>query len=620
MSTPFLGLIPARPLWGADDQPEDPASGDVYFSRDDGLAETRNVFFAGCDLPERWQASETHVICETGFGTGLNFLASWGLWRQTRKPRQYLHFISVEAHPWNRADLQKAHQRFPELDTLAAKLRQQWPPAIKGMHQLHWEDDHLTLTLLFGDAAQMLAELDAQVDSWFLDGFAPAKNPDMWSDAIFKQMARLSAPGAHIGTYTVAGAVRRGLAAHGFIVERLPGHGRKRQRLHARAATCKLEKPASSKTAIIIGAGIAGACLAFLLRQQEVDVLVLDQTGPASAASGNPRGMVNPRLDLSDAPMARLHRTAFAHAIRFYRQYCPDSFSATGILRHAKSPTDRDKQQNLVEAQALPADWAELCDEGLVLPTAGTLDPQQAIASLLAGISHRQAQANGLLQVDDGWCALDDAGDELARADLVFVANGAFPAPLDDLPPLRLLRGQVSVAQIRAHGLQMGETAASYCLPLDRDHILFGATHDRVDTSSDDERPQDHARNIAAFARLHARLAAQIDPQTLTGRAATRAASFDQQPFAGPVPDLRRMPEWARTARGKHPDLSSAPKRTGLFMLNGLGSLGLTLAPLVAKMVVAQALDQPMPVERSAQMAIAPARDFLRRFRRGETG
>lgn len=619
MSLPFLGLHPATPRWDADNMPEDPVSGDVYFSRDDGLAETRTVFLAGCDLPARWQDRNRHVICETGFGTGLNFLATWDLWRQSRKEGQRLHFISVEAHPFSRADLVIAHEQFPELANLSRSLRAQWPPAVRGMHRLYWPQDNITLTLLLGDVARMLGELDAEVDSWFLDGFAPSKNPDMWSDKLFAQMAHLSAPGAQVGTYTVAGAVRRGLAAQGFSVERLPGHGRKRQRLHAVYGSLNSTRTARPETAIVIGAGIAGACLARCLRRNGIDVAVVDQAGPASAASGNPKGLVNPRLDLSDQPTARFHRAAFMHAVQLYQRACPHAFEAMGIVRRARSAADRKKQVDLVQAQALPARWAELTDDGLLLPQAGTLDPKTAISALLNGVEFIQRKATKLEWCGDGWSIRDENGSEIKHTKCVFLANGAFPFAMEGLPPLRLLRGQVSVAHIPGHGLVHGETGASYCLPLDADHVLFGATHDKVEANSQDERTKDHERNLAAFAAMHPGLAGGIAVDALAGRAATRSASPDQQPVAGPAPDMAQMPNWLHSAKGKHPDLFGAPALPGVFMLNGLGSRGLTLAPLAAEMVVAQALGLPVPVERSAQQALHPARFALRQYRRGET-
>lgn len=220
--------------WG-DGSPRSIFFDDIYFTGD-GLAETDHVFLKGNDLPARFANRLEFSVGELGFGTGLNFLATWAAWRAAPKPAgARLQFLSTEAHPLSATDLQRAQAAWPELAALAARLNAAAPPPSPGFHRIAI-DDGVTLTLAVGDALSMLEKAEGRIDAWYFDGFAPAKNPDMWSEEIFRECARLSAPGATGATFTVAGAVRRNLAAAGFRWEKRPGFGSKREMLVARLA------------------------------------------------------------------------------------------------------------------------------------------------------------------------------------------------------------------------------------------------------------------------------------------------------------------------------------------------------------------------------------------------
>ena len=249
--------------WGREGTPSSTEYDDIYFSVDGGLEETKAVFLQGCGLPQAWKNKQVFTIGELGFGSGLNFLAAWELWTQTANPSQQLHFISIEAYPWTSEDLQKALTHWPTLEAYAAPLIEQWPGQVKGVHRLHFGNVHLTLFHMPIDEA--LSTMDAQIDAWFLDGFSPSKNPDMWSEDVFNALAKHSAPNAKLATFTVAGHVRRGLGNASFDVEKKPGFGRKRERLEATLKDSKpleITTPYTDKPPVIIGGGIAGASIA----------------------------------------------------------------------------------------------------------------------------------------------------------------------------------------------------------------------------------------------------------------------------------------------------------------------------------------------------------------------
>ena len=220
-------IVPAHLQWTDEGVPFSDEFDDVYHPAAGALEQARHVFLAGNGLPERWQGRERFVVLETGFGLGNNFLATWDAWRRSEQRCRQLHFISIEQRPLTRDDL-RAVQRDASLADLASRLADAWPPLTPNLHRLSFDDGRVELLLALGDVAAWLPELVAQVDAFYLDGFAPAKNPQMWQARIYKAMARLAAPGATAATWTAARSVRDGLVSAGFDVTRASGRGGKR--------------------------------------------------------------------------------------------------------------------------------------------------------------------------------------------------------------------------------------------------------------------------------------------------------------------------------------------------------------------------------------------------------
>lgn len=216
-----------------DNQPYSATFGDVYFSSDDGLLETEYVFLQGNQLASRWQQLTTNqfTIIETGFGTGLNFLCAARLWLASAPLEATLHFISVEKYPLNFEDISSALQSWAALEAVKAPFLAQYSSLLGEKNVIALFNHRVHLTLLLGDATEQLQCIQNKADAWFLDGFAPAKNPDMWQPAVFEQMARLSNDSTTFATFTSAGAVRRGLHAAGFEVNKRTGFGKKREML-----------------------------------------------------------------------------------------------------------------------------------------------------------------------------------------------------------------------------------------------------------------------------------------------------------------------------------------------------------------------------------------------------
>ncbi|MDB5431957.1 MAG: hypothetical protein JWP35_3073 [Caulobacter sp.] len=577
-------------IWGEDGLPRSALYDDVYFSSDDGLAETRAVFLAGCGLPGAWTGRRHFTVGELGFGTGLNIAALLDLWSRTRPPGGHLHIFSLEAHPIDAAAAARALARWPELGEAARLLVARWPGRARGFHRVDFPELSATLDLAVMPVEDALAAWTGQADAWFLDGFAPAANPAMWSEAVLAAVAARSAPGARAATFTVAGFVRRGLTAAGFAVEKQPGFGRKRERLEARLPGEAPPEPPAPRLAII-GAGIAGAAMARAARALGLEAVVIDPRGPGGGASGNPAALVTPRLDAGLGPPARLFTQAFARAVHLYETLAPEAVIARGALQLQAQPRDAGRfakilAADLFEPGALSPDTdtaatlGEPAAPGLAYRDALVVEP----AGLLAAWTGEVIQAEvAALQPrpDGGWRLIDAQGGAIAEADAVVLAGGPASIALAPALPLSPVRGQVSWAPV-----EPGRAAVSfggYVIPT-RDGLLFGATHDREDGDAA-LRAQDHARNLATLAKGLPELAARLADVPFEGRAGLRAATPDRMPLAGPLGDL-----------------------PGVYVLSGLGARGFTLAPLLAEHLAAVIAGAPSSLPRDLAALADPAR------------
>lgn len=633
MSTSAAAVEPARIAFDAGGLPYAEDYGDVYHSADGGPAQSRHVFLAGNDLPARWRGRERFAILETGFGLGLNFLCTASAYLADPQASGRLHFVSVEMHPPRASDLERAHAHWPELAALAGALRRHWPPAMRGFHRIELGAGRIVLTLLFGDAASMLAELTPGcIDACYLDGFAPEKNREMWSPAVFAQVARACREDATAATWSIAAVVRSGLQSTGFALERRPGFGRKRDMLTARRAG-RTKPTQRHRHAIVIGAGVAGCWTAHALVRRGWSVDLIERcSAPATQASGNPVGVLLPALNLADNDNARLARAAFLHASRTLAELpAPNEvFARTGLLHVALArvntaaagaaarPRSRAEQaarmQQIIERHRFPPDyvrWIE-ADEGAQragaavggpgwwIPAGGWVRPSVLCEALLAASASRVRTRFGtavhrIARASDAWQALDASGGVIAEAPTIIVANAHAAAHLglDALPRLIAVRGQISgVPPELGPRLNCVVCGDGYVAPLRGGGLCVGATFEPGSTALD-VRAEDHERNLRRMDRMLPGSVHGIAADRLTGRAALRTATADRLPACGEL----------------KPPLHAHPDAAGLHLFAGLGARGLIWAPLCADMLASRLDDEPNPVETSLIHAMRPGRD-----------
>lgn len=583
---------PDNPLdWSEPGAPRSRRFGDVYYSLEDGLAESRAVFLAGCGLPDAWAGRARFTVAELGFGTGLNLVALLHLWRESGATGR-LHIFSVEGFPVAREDAARALSAWPEIADAARALLDRWPPVTPGFHRIDLPDWNATFDLAIGDAAWALDQWSGAADVWFLDGFSPALNPGMWSDAVLDGVAARSAPGARLGTFTVAGAVRRGLAARGFEVDKRPGHGRKRERLEA--VMPGAAAGAAAGRVAIIGAGIAGASLARALGAQGVEALVIADGGPA--ASGFPAALVTPRVDVGDAVLAGLFAQALERAGHLYVDI-EGAIISRGVVRLEHGPRDADRfdkaagqavwapgAMERLNADRVSARLSEpLARGGLMMAGALTVRPPAILGEWLAGGNRIEGRAAALDRKGGIWRVLDGEGHVLAEAETVVLAAGWGAAGLGvaDLQPVR---GQASWAALEDPPA-MGAAWGGYVAPTG-DGVLFGATHDRDETDAV-VRPDDDRRNLETLSGALPALAARIAEAEVYSGAAIRAVTRDRLPVAGGLDE-------------------------GLFVLGGLGSRGFAVAPLLAEHVASLITGAPSPLPVAGARRVDPRRAALR--------
>lgn len=640
-------IVAGRVVVDADGTPRSPDYGDVYHPAAGAWAQARHVFLAGNGLPARWAGRDRFVILETGFGLGNNFLATWDAWRADPARCERLVFVSVEKHPLSRADLAHALAPCPRPE-LARQLVDAWPALTPNLHTLDFEGGRVQLLLGFGAAERLLPQLLANVDAFFLDGFAPAKNADVWAPAVMQQLGRLSAPGATAATWSAARTVREALAAAGFAVESAPGTGGKRDitrarhapRYRAPAPAGGLHAHAGPREALIVGAGLAGCAAAWALARQGWQATVIERRGaPADAASGNAAGLFHGSLHAHDGPHARLHRAAALHTKRVLAPWLADGRvrgSLDGLLRRDERSGD-DAAHAILDAQRLPADYVDWLarDEasarlGLALPSGGWwyacggwLAPRDYAAALLTESGARLctgAQVDRVARQADGlWHALDAAGRSIAAAPTVVLANALDARRLAGaalLPRLGVLRGQLSGVDAIAAGVPHVRAPISgfgWLLPPIDGHVWFGAS-DAANDLDPTLREADHRANLAQLALL----CGQVDPAWADlpwqGRVGWRAVTPDRLPLIGALPDLAALAAARRADKPRHvPRLRDA--QGGLYVYTGLGARGIGWAVLGARLLASWITGTPSPLEADLRDALDPARYALRRPR-----
>jgi len=628
---------PPNTLDWRDGQPYSTRFDDVYFSTNpdnpqQGIAETEYVFLQHNDLAQRWQhlVSPTFTIAETGFGTGLNFLCACRLWLQTAPANARLHFISIEKYPLTLAQMQQAHAIWHDLAEVSQVLLTQYGALAEGVHRFTLFSGRILLTLHIGDVQTVLPQLETPMDAWFLDGFAPAKNPEMWQEHIFARMAHLSHATTTFATFTSAGLVRRGLLAHGFLVKKTEGFGRKREMLYGQFSGQTPHKPMHTpSTAIVIGGGIAGCATANALAIRGIKVTLLERhANIAQEASGNPRGVLYPRLAGHNNAADTLAISSYLFTLRLLGQLGlnADALSQCGLLQLACNARESTRieaiaTRGLTEmlVRHVNADEASqlagipLSFSGLHFAGGGWVNPQAFCEALIQHPNitvQTNAQVTTLSQTPQQWHVHTQLEQGLS-ADMMVIANANDALKLTQSAhlPLTAVRGQMTTVRATEESVQLKTVLCTegYITPaMDNAHCL-GATFAKEDTALD-VREEDNQTNIDMLKSVSPNLM-DLANQARSGRAALRCTTPDYLPVVGQLLNAEQLTQYPP----KHKTHASAlPWQHGLYVNIGHGSKGLTTAPLCAELLASMVVGDPLPVDTTLAFQLNPNRFLLK--------
>ena len=642
---------------------------DVYFSNQDGLAETHYVFLEGNQLWERWvNYQEAHfVIAETGFGTGLNFFAVTTLFREFRQkhpdsPLKRLYFISFEKYPLLLDALQQAHLAYPQFSHLAQHLQQHWLNPIQGCYRFHF--DETTLDLWFGDVAENLPQLgdymNSKIDAWFLDGFAPSKNPDMWNEQLYQQMFRFTKLQGTFATFTAASAVRKGLENAGFNIKKRKGFGKKRECLSGQKTHEKLtalsapwfhSQPANLKEEdiAIIGGGIASLCTAISLVKRGAKITIYcEDEQTALNASGNKQGAFYPQLSDDNERNIRFYIHAFAYGHQFLQwaiqQQIEFEYEFCGVALCAYNEKAESKLNKIAELN-LPSDLyqslsqSELSEKvGLPLPFGGAfipkgawLAPRQLVQHAFAFLEKKGVQiktsqkATELSQTENGW-QITTAENETFCHEVVVLANGHKLTEFEQTQklPLYPVRGQVSQIPTSEKLLKLKTVLCydGYLTPVDQaktSHCI-GASHVRDNATREFSLTEQQENQQKIQQNIPEEWTKEVDTSGNLARIGVRCSVRDLTPIIGAVPHFSAQQTQYQNLfnlrRRKQP-IEQAENYPNLYLIGALGSRGLTSAPFLGETLASLIYGEPLPMSEDLIHNLMPNRSWVRRWLKG---
>lgn len=698
----------AKVHWDENNQLISSSYDDVYFSHNSGIDEAHYVFMEQNNLPQRWGnfSDNNFTIGETGFGTGQNFLIAAKAWLE-KTSKGTLHFVSVEKFPLSRSDLQRALALWTESPDdkfgLAECLLQQYPPAVPGIHRIRLANNRIVLTLMYGDTEKMFASLQGSdhplfkrignpfFNAWFLGGFVSTKNPEMWPNELFQTIVNLSQPGTTFSTFTSDKTIQRGLANVGFEVEKTPDFGNKGDMLRGKVnnRTSKPLMPGISpqdwqpatfnsphqppwylsptdkkapETAIVIGGGIAGCSTARALAERGISVTLIErQKKVAQEGSGNPQGILYPKLSTGNSPLARFGLMALLNASRYYRSFLDHHLNPIneknspeietimgqrcGVLVLPESEDDKQKFEQI--SQLFPPRLVQLLKGerlhltaglplestfGLFYPQLGWINPPAVCQSLSKHplISIQTAEVEEIIHKNSHWQALDKNGVLISKAPTMVIAGGFDSSRFSQTNhlPLKKVRGQITSlpSTTQSEELQTVLCGEGYIAPAVSGTHTLGATYN-FDEASTDVRTKDHHVNLEQLTKTDQGMAnafcdtpTNLIAKTLSGRAAFRCTIPDYLPIAGPVPKqdayLENYQLLRKNARSHIP--IPGDNWPNLYLNIGHGSRGLSYAPICAELIASEICGEVPPLELDLRQAVHPGRFIIRDLKRNK--
>ncbi|MEM7180476.1 MAG: bifunctional tRNA (5-methylaminomethyl-2-thiouridine)(34)-methyltransferase MnmD/FAD-dependent 5-carboxymethylaminomethyl-2-thiouridine(34) oxidoreductase MnmC [Spirochaetota bacterium] len=624
---------------------------DVYHSKDGGFAEKEYVFLQGNQLEQRLTKQNKFVIFELGFGLGLNFFVTWKLWQNLRPKDAILHFYSVEKFPLPISVIQEQFRQAKEpYQQLLQEFSQQYQQAAQGMRKFTFSGN-CNLFLYHGDFSVYQTMFHKKVDAWFLDGFSPSRNPELWNDTVLDFLEKHSQAETTFATYTVASKVRRGLQERGFVVEKRKGFANKREMMQGYFLPAKerswfsYRKLANQKvgSALVIGAGLAGTSIAYALARKGWHITVVEKhSAPGQETSSNRAAMVKPLLaNNGQTLLTRLVCRGFQETIE-YLQSCEEKgietgWKNTGVHQLLQKPLNEEKlvrcleefpelQKNTKFLSARDASaiiGQDIEQAAVFFQTAGFCNPRTLCESRLAAIPDKQKtllwqkEITKLQKLPSGtWQTYTAQEDLLTETDIVILSNSHGANTVWDLSflPFRRVRGQVCTvpAKVFTEPLRNALNFQAYLLPLNSQEYLLGATFNPYDKNPNVD-PNHNQILLDKLQQIFPNTSS-IDAQNLPAWVGFRSILNDHFPAVGPIPDMDFYREqYLELWKGKTADFyTKAEYVPGLYMLLGLGSKGVVYSQICANILASYIHKEKKEEYTDFQEALHPARFFIR--------
>jgi tRNA 5-methylaminomethyl-2-thiouridine biosynthesis bifunctional protein len=583
MQKPFCSPLGVTPLeWTQNQTPIDERFQDKFYSDEDGLGESHYVYLGQNQLPQRFHQAQTFTIAEMGFGTGLNFLATVEAWsRSAHAPNAYLHYISVDRYPLSSFQIFKALSRWPSLSSLTEKLAARihgWTP---GPHRLWFPDEKVILTFLCGDAFDQLHAMPPlHVNAWYLDGFAPAKNPEMWRWEVMEEVARHSCEGATFATFTSTGWVRRNLEAVGFHCEKFNGFLKKREMLRGvfkRSTTSPPQR--STGRMAILGAGLAGHFVDASLQQRGIDCDLFDSTAAFAGSSGHSQLVGMPVVTTNSQAASTFSLAAHFYFWQWLKSFRPPLAQVSGALRLSMNEEEAERFQAGIKNLKVPSEWIQYLDSPLKTSEMAGVPLRHPGLFFRWGSSF---SARDLFPHSSVKTLLPNPEVLKDYSHVVFCRGAADLIHMPELSKnLALNRGQLCDINptTTTQSLRMPVAGKNYITPVNAGTGLqtLGSTYDRknFDLEIRAEDSNQIARTVSEM--FEDGMNASLETSIVSARTGMRVSTSNKLPFVKCL-----------APKSEH--------HQGVWMLNGLGSRGLISSGLAAEALVSQMLNEPSPI------------------------
>jgi tRNA 5-methylaminomethyl-2-thiouridine biosynthesis bifunctional protein len=563
---------------------------DIFFDKTDAIKESEHVYIKTNKLATRFKKISNYTIAELGFGTGLNFLLTWKLWLEVRKPKSSLTYISFESAPLSRIELLRVHALFKNLMHLSKIFLKKLPPIYQGTHRIFLELGNVNLIIIYDDILS-LTNFNFKADTWFLDGFSPKKNPHAWSDKHFEEIYKCTNFNGTLSSFTVAGNIRRGLLKNNFTILKKPGVGKKKEILYAfkkqknNILKIKSTPLKNIEPVAIIGSGISGASIVYALRTRDIKCFLIDKSSQlGNGASGNKVALQMPKLTLDESPYGLLSLEAFSYSRKLAKEL--NSVPRSNGLILLPSREREIKKFN----KLLNNNWPlELLDKNtsnlkilekinyLYMRSSGIVDNKKFIKKLVGDVEFiSKFNVKNIELKKDGYKKITDIYGNKLHAKTVIWANGHEMLNLHKKTPIIPTSGQVTyINQTNlTENLKVNFSYGHFISQSYKGYHQIGASFNKSDNLK--YREMDQLNNLNSIPYFLKKIFNNNNKSVYKYRVSVRASTKDRMPFLGALGSI------------------TGKKEKDIFVLGGMGAWGFVYAPFYAELLVKKILNEPI--------------------------